>query len=154
MWMGKKLDNASCTTRYIGRYAKRPAMAESRIKEYDGASVTFEYQDKIEGVYRSERLSVFDFFARLIRHIHDKHFRVIRYAGMFSARTKTRDTAIARRLLAQTTSRCRKQLSWRERRLRECRIDPLRCPSCGTTMLLAEVWFRSRDGPLSNVVLC
>jgi hypothetical protein len=152
--MGKKLDNAQFTTRYIGRYAKRPAMAESRIKDYDGSFVTFEYQDKKEGVYQTERLLVFDFFARLIRHIHDKHFRVIRYAGMFSARTKTRDTALVRRLLSQTTNKSRKPLSWRERRLRESGVDPLRCIFCGTTMVLIEVWFRSRDGPLRRVVLC
>jgi hypothetical protein len=151
VWMGKKLDNASCTARYIGRYAKRPAMAESRIKGYDGSMVTFEYQDKSEKVYQTETLPVYDFLGRLIRHIHDKHYRVIRYAGIFSVRTKREDCATARRLLLQAPEYPRSPLSWRERRMQQEGYDPLVCRFCGRTMVLKEVWYRSRDGPLKKV---
>lgn len=151
--MGKKLDNAVFATRYIGRYAKRPAMAESRIKKYDGSSVTFEYQDKTEGVCRTETLTVFDFFARLIPHIHDTHYRVIRYAGIFSTRTKTKDSATARYLLSLATKMCRKPLSWRTRRILQNDVDPLICRYCGSTMALTEIWYRSRDGPLEKQVV-
>lgn len=134
-------------TRYVGRYAKRPAMAESRIKEYNGETVVFEYMDKVEGVHQTERLPVYVFLGRLIRHIHEKHFRVIRYAGLYSTRTKRRDCTIARTLLGHTQKRVRPKTLWRERRMRECGIDPLECRYCGAVMVLQEIIYRARDGP-------
>ena len=147
VWYGMKLDNASFTTRYIGRYAKRPAMAESRIKEYDGEYVVFEYEDKKEGVHRVERLSVYVFLSRLIRHIHDKYYRVIRYAGIYSNRTKTRDCGIVRLLLKLREKQARPPVLWRERRIRESGDDPLECRYCSEEMVLCEIWYKPRDGP-------
>ncbi|MDR0649939.1 MAG: transposase [Candidatus Peribacteria bacterium] len=33
---------------YIGRYVKRPVIAQSRILDYDGDTITFCYIDKTE----------------------------------------------------------------------------------------------------------
>ena len=148
VWMGRRLKDVSLTTRYIGRYAKRPAMSEARIKGYDGCTVTFEYEDKSEGVHRTTEVSVEQFIARLIRHIHDKHFRVIRYAGIFATRTRKRDMATARLLLKLACRRPARECGWRERRQRESGLDPLRCMICGSEMVLVAIVYRSRDGPL------
>jgi putative transposase len=43
--IGEKLLNSVFTVRYIGRYTKRPAIAESRITAYDGKTVTFNFVD-------------------------------------------------------------------------------------------------------------
>lgn len=147
VWWGVLLRTVVHVTRYVGRYAKRPAMAESRVKEYDGRTVVFEYADKVEGVHRVERLSVYAFLGRLIRHIHDKHFRVIRYAGIYATRTKTRDCGIVRTLLGHTEKHVHPQPLWRERRLRDCGEDPLECRRCGAIMVLREVVYQARDGP-------
>ena len=146
--MGLVLENARFTTSYIGRYTKRPAIAESRIKAYDGDSVTFEYQDKKEGVFKRIALSVMEFIGRLIRHIPEKHFRMIRYSGIFSNRTRGRDIPLARMLLKLRDGKTLESLTWRQRRLIQNRVDPLACPVCGKEMILVEVAFRSRDGPL------
>jgi len=122
-------------------------MAESRIKEYDGQTVVFEYTDKVEGVHRVERLSVYAFLGRLIRHIHDKHFRVIRYAGIYSTRTKAKDCATARALLGHTKKHVPPKTLWRERRMRDCGEDPLECGWCGAVMVLREIAYQARDGP-------
>lgn len=148
--MGETLTDAASTTRYIGRYAKRPAMAESRIREYDGKTVTFEYTDKVEKVHKMKQLSVHAFFALLVRHIHDTHFRAIRYAGILSARTKRRDSALARAFLRRTKRPAPIPLSWRERRIRENGDDPLVCRHCGSILVLTEVWYHARDGPLKR----
>lgn len=44
--LGKSLESADFTVRYVGRYGKRPVIAESRITAFDGVSVTFEYRDR------------------------------------------------------------------------------------------------------------
>ena len=147
VWMGLVLKNARFTTQYIGRYTKRPAIAESRIKEYDGTSVTFEYQDKKEKIHRIVSLPVEDFIGRLIRHIPEKHFRMIRYSGIFSNRTRGRDMPIARILLKLHQGKKLSPLTWRQRRIAYQGIDPLICPHCEIELSLVEIVVRSRDGP-------
>lgn len=146
--MGSVLSDAFFTTRYIGRYAKRPAISESRIKEYDGNTVVVEYQDKKAGIFKRTTLKVLDFIGKLIRHIPEKGFRMIRRSGIFSNRTCGRDLPIARNALKLRAGKRLEQLSWRKRRMIQNGIDPLLCPVCGKEMILVEAAFRSRDGPL------
>ena len=64
-------------------------MAEFRIVDYDGKIVRFgckDYAHSAKTSYMS--LKVYPFIGRLIRHIADKHFPMIRYAGLFSNRWK------------------------------------------------------------------
>jgi len=126
----------------------RPAISESRIKEYDGETVVFEYQDKKAGIFKRTTLNVLEFIGNLIRHIPEKGFRMIRRSGIFSNRTCGRDLPIARVALKLREGKKLKSLSWRQRRLLQNGVDPLACPRCGKEMILVEVAFRSRDGPL------
>jgi len=87
---GRKLDNASFAIIYIGRYTKRPVIAESRILSYDGEFVIFSYDDQISSQTIYSKLPVDEFIARLIRHIPDKGFRQIRYAGIFALRVRSK----------------------------------------------------------------
>ncbi|MBS4024373.1 MAG: transposase [Clostridia bacterium] len=73
---------------YIGRYMRRPAMALSRILEYDGEKVTFKYFDKTEQKEKQETIFVEEFISRIIRHIPDEQFKTIRYYGIYSRRGK------------------------------------------------------------------
>ncbi|OGL78464.1 hypothetical protein A3J43_00630 [Candidatus Uhrbacteria bacterium RIFCSPHIGHO2_12_FULL_54_23] len=62
--------------------------------------VTFEYEDRTEGQERKPlRMRVEEFIARLVVHIHDKHFRQIRHYGIYATRTRKEDIALARKLL-------------------------------------------------------
>ena len=146
--VGETLENASFTTSYIGRYTKRPVIAESRIKEYDGETVTFEYQDKKERIYQQSRIPVLEFIGLLVRHIPEKGFRMIRYSGIFANRTRGRDIPLARIALKLREGTIIESLTWRQRRTMQNKIDPLVCQKCGKEMILVEVAFRSRDGPL------
>lgn len=150
--MGERLENARFTTSYIGRYTKRPALAESRIKGYDGNTVTFEYHDKIE---KTRKLISFDwkaFLERLIRHIHDKYFRAIRYAGIYSTKTRKRDLETASLILKVTRGKRPDPLNWRTRRIKQNGGDPLLCSRCKQEMKLVAIVTRSRDGPLKEIV--
>lgn len=150
MHVGVSLASARFTTYYIGRYAKRPAMAQSRIKDYDGEWVTFEYEDKRTKEHVLTRLSAEAFLAKLVRHIPEKHFRQIRYGGIYSMRSRKRDLAAARACLKLEQGKEPQPMNWRERRLRENGLDPLICPRCGAELTLVKVAYRSRDGPLKE----
>jgi hypothetical protein len=84
----KQKGNIKAQLGYIGRYIRRPAIAVSRIEEYDGQQVTFRYFDKTEEAEKRETVTVEEFIARLIRHIPDEQFKTIRHYGVYSRRTK------------------------------------------------------------------
>lgn len=64
--------------KYIGRYLGRPVIATSRIDGYDGEMVTFHYNRHEDNNYVEETIPAIDFIKRLIRHIPEKHFKMIR----------------------------------------------------------------------------
>jgi predicted RNA-binding Zn-ribbon protein involved in translation (DUF1610 family) len=139
VYIGKRLSNISFTLQYIGRYTKRPVIAETRITAYDGQYVEFYFEDHATSQTLNLKLTVEEFIARLIRHIPDKNFRQIRYAGIFATRVRTKLLSIARNLLNQLKKLPRKILSWRDRRIKDNGHDPLLCPACGTEMILTMI---------------
>ena len=79
-YIGASLVDPRFSIQYIGRYTKRAVMAEYRIVYYDGKIVRFSYKDYANGAKTSYMtLKVYTFIGRLIRHIADKHFPMIRY---------------------------------------------------------------------------
>jgi len=73
---------------YLGRYVKRPPIADSRLSHYYGNSVTFSYLDRKSKAYHNFSLSLFEFIGKFISHIHDQNFRVIRYHGILANRVR------------------------------------------------------------------
>lgn len=146
--IGACLLDPSASLRYIGRYTKRAVLAEYRITHYDGKTVRFAFRDYAEGGKTSfKTLSVRAFIGRLIRHIPDKHFKMVRYGGLFAPRWKRGYLEQARRALGQQDGsevhdavgsepgeEPISLLSWRERRSAEG-TDPLNCPDCDVPML-------------------
>lgn len=51
---------------------------------YDGVFVTFHYNRHEDEKYVEETLPTMDFIKRLIRHIPEKHFKMIRYGGIYA----------------------------------------------------------------------
>ena len=58
-------------------------MAQSRILNYDGSFVTFWYQRHEDNKKIIEKIPVFEFIQRLIIHIPDEQFKMLRYCGNF-----------------------------------------------------------------------
>lgn len=148
--IGAALNDPGATVRYIGRYTRRAVLAEYRITYYDGKSVHFRFKDYARGGQTSvKRLSVLAFLGRLFRHIPDKHFKMIRYAGLFATRWKARYLKQARVALGQASpaqlpaSPARSMLPWRQRRLAATGNDPLLCRVCGIPMHFAGAIFGS-----------
>jgi hypothetical protein len=143
--IGACLLDAGPTIRYIGRYTKRAVLAEYRITHYDGKVVRFRFKDYAnDGKISYKTLPVLAFIGRLIRHIPDKHFKMVRYAGLFAPRWKARYLEQARRALDQPSpppAASPSLLPWRERQIEILGKDPLQCESCGRPMkLVAKVF--------------
>ncbi len=119
---------------YAIRYTGKPAMAESRIIDYDGEYVTFWYQRHKDNKLIKERVHVYDFFKRLIIHIPDENFKTVRYYGIYAKKHKFHDKMIM--LIKSQTHKLRNQLnSWRMMIIKYFDIAPLTCPNCGNQML-------------------
>jgi len=136
--IGIKLSDARFTITYIGRYTKRPVIAESRILEYDGKFVTFSYEDQLSSETCYVRLTVEDFIARLIRHIPDKGFRQIRYAGVFGPRVSSKLIPTIKNLVENIKKSANIYI---------CKQNFLKapqCPKCGCEMMLVGIFHNGK----------
>jgi hypothetical protein len=159
--IGAALLDPGATVRYIGRYTKRAVLAEYRITHYDEKVVRFSFRDYAQGGKTSYKtLPVLAFIGRLIRHIPDKNFKMVRHAGLFAPRWKSRHLDQARAALAdeaghpiqaapsagaEPTTEPSSLLSWRERRIAQGQPDPLACPDCKIEMELVGAVFGSHE---------
>lgn len=140
--------NAQMTIQYIGRYTKRPPMAQTRITNYDGNFVTFFYEERDEmskiKIKKFMRLPVEEFIERLISHIPLPNFKMIRHYGFLSNRAKSKLIPIVFDLLNQKQKETVERSSWRERQILFKKIDPLICKTCKKAMVLTEMAFWSK----------
>lgn len=91
------------------------------------------------------------FIAKIIRHIHDKNFRGVRQAGIYSTRTRKTDLPIARALLKLEQGKHVETKDWRQRRREQNGYDPLICHHCGSELVLVKIVYKSRDGPMKEI---
>lgn len=130
-------------TKYIGRYLGRPVIATSRIDKYDGSMVTFHYNRHEDDKYVTETIPAIDFIKRLIRHIPEKHFKMIRYYGLY-ARHREIDTKLYRAIHKSKHRFIKSFTKWRQDILLSFGYDPLFCPHCKKEMALVEVYYRHK----------
>lgn len=136
---------------YLGKYLKRPPIGETRIKNYDGKSVTFEYLDHYTDTTETVSLPVLEFLKRLIAHIPEKNFRNIRYYGFLANRVRKEQLPIVLELLNQKPVPVKKVYTpWRQMIKRTFRYDPLKCSFCGAFMRLGQIVF-PMDVPLTSM---
>jgi hypothetical protein len=148
--LGRKLPDAGFTITYIGRYTKRPVIAESRILCYDGKFVVFSYDDQITSQTYHVKLSVEQFIARLIRHIPDKGFRQIRYAGIFAQRVRSKLIPATVNLVEHM----KKSANMFIRDLRNYLFTKTPCCSkCGSEMILVGVSYNGKYIHVSEAYL-
>lgn len=139
--------------KYITRYTSRPAMADSRLLEYDDRKKTIRYW--YERHEDGERVEVFEyvylFLFKLLRHCPNPNFKMVRYYGFYSNRGKKMlehiyelNEQLVRRHRLKIRLRSKKQrkkklqkdkksLHYRTLMIESFSRDPLIC-SCGETM--------------------
>lgn len=137
-------------TKYIGRYLGRPVIATKRIDAYDGTNVTFHYNRHEDEKLVVETIPVLDFIERLIQHIPEKHFKMIRYYGIYARHHKA-DLKIRRAISKEKHSIYLSFNRWRDSILASFGYDPLRCPKCSTTMVFLELYHNHKRIPLDEM---
>jgi hypothetical protein len=135
--------------KYIIRYTGRPAMAQSRILDYDGESVTFYYDRHEDGKRITEKIHAFEFIKRLIIHIPEEQFKMIRYYGLY-AKEYTHSSKLYRMDSLEKKNFRKKYSHWRARLLLAFGVDPL-CCSCGHTMELLDVFLSGKNPYVDNL---
>ena len=129
------------TIKYISRYLGRPVIATSRIDNYDGENVTFHYTRHEDNKTISETVLALNFIQRLTVHIPEKHFKMLRYYGIYAKHHK--QEKLLRRCISEKQRAFFKSLQdWRNSILLSFGYDPLRCSECGTFMLVLEVYHK------------
>lgn len=133
-----EIKSAKIAAKYIGRYVGRPAIAESRIIAYDGESVTFKYKRHEDNKEIIEKVSVFEFIKKVIIHIPDKNFKMVRYFGLYSRRCKDKDQFI--KMIDKKIIQIKKSIEkWEYRILASFGVDPCKCSKCGGKMRFNDI---------------
>ena len=142
--------NPNNVMKYIGRYLGRPVIATKRIDQYDGEFVTFHYNRHEDDKYVSETIPVLAFIERLIQHIPGKHFKMIRYYGIY-ARNRESDKTLTRAIAKEKHKFLLSFHTWCQCIVSSFGYDPLSCPCCGKTMLFLALYFKHKPVPLHEL---
>ena len=141
VYLKKPSNNHQRNVEYLGRYIKRPPISEARITKYDGEKVTFNFLDHYNNTIEHVTMTVFKFIAHLIMHIPDRNFRMIRYYGFLSNRTRGAMLPLVYQAIRQFTPRKIQKLTWRMMYWMRYKKDPLTCPKCNIEMRLSGVYY-------------
>ena len=123
--------------RYLSRYVHRIAIANSRITDYDGESVTFKYKHRADGNKTKTRTVSGRAFAWLfLQHVLPPRFVRIRHYGLLAVRRR-KDLARCRELLGVAPSpQPQKDANWVAAFERLFGSNPLQCPACKLGVLV------------------
>ena len=129
------------TIKYISRYLGRPVIATSRIDTYDGKNVTFHYTRHEDNKTVTETIPALNFIQKLIVHIPEKHFKMLRYYGIYAKHHK-QEMKLRKCISAEKQRFLRSIQDWRQSILLSFGYDPLCCSECCTSMLVLEVYHK------------
>ena len=123
---------------YIIRYTGRPVMAESRIIDFDEETkiIHYYYEDHKTEERIEVKEQVIEFMKKLVQHIPEPQFKMIRYCGLYATCDHSHKNAV------------KKEFSYRRELIETFDTDPLLC-SCGTYMEYIDYWVlpsRRKDG--------
>ncbi len=96
-----------------------------------------------------ETIPALESIQRLIRHIPEKHYKMIRYGGIY-ARHREIDKKLHRAISREKHRIYRSFNQWRTAILLAFGYDPLKC-ECGTTMLFLELYFHHKRVSLEEM---
>jgi len=143
IYIGARLLEIGLSVKYIGRYTKKPVIAETRIIHCDHRWVIFKFKDYAEaGKTSIKKMGLFTFITYLTQHIPDKYFRVVRPYGLFSNRLKGQLLAKANMSLNHAKQNKQPVIqNWRQRQFEYNGKDPLICENCDLEMELVFICY-------------
>jgi len=136
--LGEQSKNKKKNIDYLGKYLKRPPIGENRIKSYNGETVELEYLDHYTDQKTTMTTTVMEFIGRIVTHIHDKHFRIIRYYGFLANRIRGKLLPVVNELIVKIKLEKSTKITWRLLIKESFGEDPMICKKCGTTMIFKK----------------
>lgn len=120
---------------YVLRYCGRPCFAQYRIINIDNDDyISFWYQRHEDDKFVVEKIHIFEFIARLIRHIPDSQFKTIRYYGFYASK-KHKLYNSCRKMIDRIKLPFYKSLNrWHLLLMITFNKNPLTCDRCGEQM--------------------
>lgn len=88
--------------------------------------------------------SILAFMKKLIRHIPDGHFKMVRYIGGYAAKKKKLTKMIKKMVSCKYAGLAKKNYAHRQYLMDTFRIDPLLC-KCGHEIQFVEAFFFLED---------
>lgn len=134
----KDFNSPMAVAKYITRYIGRPVMAQSRITDYDGTCVTYWYQRHEDNKIVSKTEHAHDFIKKLIIHIPEKGFHMLRYYGLY-AMPDQKTGHLVHLMKRHLRRSVRIMQRWVFRIELSFNHDPLKCP-CGGYMEFKELY--------------
>lgn len=125
---------------YVVRYVGRPVMASSRIDDYDLNHVMWHYTDHETNQRVDEYDRILPFMKKLIIHIPDENFKMIRYIGGYATKKKKLGKLIKKMVEKSHAWILDDKVRYRQFRVNTTGI--LKC-SCGHEMRFVEAFFPS-----------
>ncbi|RLM52899.1 IS91 family transposase, partial [Halobellus sp. Atlit-31R] len=106
---------------------------------YDGESrITLRFLDHRTGQHESLKLSQHELILRLIKHIPEKHFRMIRYFGFLANRVVSKQLPLVKKALGQDEEVKVPAITHSSLSQRLLRTDPYSCLLCGARMVFSR----------------
>ena len=121
-------------------------MAQSRITAYDKnkGTVDYYYEDHATEEYVEVHEDVITFIKKLVQHIPEEQFKMVRYYGLYAtckrARHKLKIKELIKKLANKAIlSKVIKEKHYRMSLIETFNVDPLLC-SCGHYMEYIDYW--------------
>ena len=126
---------------YLARYTHRVAIANSRIKAFKDATVTFSAKNRKKKRTESVTLSAVEFIRRFLLHSLPKGFVRIRHYGFLANRNRQANLAAIKALLGLAPAAQECSTSLEEMMCRLTGVDISACPCCneGKMHFYAEI---------------
>ena len=130
---------------YIVRYTCRPVMASSRITEYDwkNGTVTYWYEDHKTNDHITVKEPVFTFMKKLIQHIPEAQFKMIRYYGIYATCAHHHKKKVKTLILEHGHHWADAPKHYRRDLIDTYGVDPLKC-ECGSYMVYIDNYIPSK----------
>ena len=124
------------TINYLGRYLKRPPISGMRLSHYRGEpTLSFNYLNHRTGEYEEEHLTQEELIRRIVQHIPEKGFKMIRYYGFLANRVVGNLLGKVRAALGMKKLTPVARLRYGQMIKSFLNQDPFTCVLCGGRMI-------------------
>jgi Putative transposase len=139
--------------RYLARYTHRVAISNRRLVALNDKGVTFKWKDyRRDGPerYGTMTLDTNEFIRRFLMHVLPQGFHRIRYYGLLTSPTRTKNIARIRELLAVPlipidAIKAASANASTNQKLDEPKAPEHPCPCCGGRMRIIETFLRGQQ---------